>query len=488
MANVSGAQSISTSEIITTFSVDKPEIKNVLYRALGKQGANWFPLLDTLGMTEAVAQDIQQFFEEDYIHQTVHVGAGGILSYNAGTGVMTFLLDTTNGSNDFLAGSSTTPYPGTPIYYNPVKQYDILAFPSGSDPILFSVTSISGTYPTVTIHCTQIDLTQTFTSGNYPQSTEISIITNAFPEGTDQPVGQVNKPLIDYNRVQIVKSNAIWTGTQATNQAWVTQYSDDSGAILGYYVVGSKNAEYELGLAMDTALLFGRVTTTSIIDATSNEPVKSTEGHITRARRKGNVINYTSGAFSMGLFDTADAILEKQWASEYMFQGSGITLDNEKDNVLKSYFQFTDVNYVQPQAEASLFGFAQSMGSSMEGARAIVNFRYLQKGLRTYCFTRMPQFSNPKTMGITGMTTPALGLIAPIGTKPDAKDPSNRLPYFGMIYKQLGGYSRKTEVWQLSGAAPGQKVLSTDLNKLCFRSHIGASAVGSNTNILFDPA
>lgn len=481
MANASGASGINTSDIISTFNVDKPEVRNVLYRALSSQGANLFPIFKSIGMDIAVAQDIQQQYEEDYIHQTIHVGSGGIVTDDAPTGRYHFVLDVTNGSNDFLAGSTTSPYSATPIYYNPVEQYRTLYFPNGTNPIQFSVTSLSGVGTnTVTVNIKQLDLTQTFTTSNYPQSTEIMVGPFAFPEGTDQPNGQVNKPIVEYNYVQIIKSGSIATGTQMTNQAWFTEYSDGSGNIIGYYIVGQKNAEYELGMSIDLALLTQVHTTNSIMDGTANEPVKTTEGHIPYARRRGNTMPYTAGSFSVGMFDTIDAYADSQFAPEYYFSGMGIGIDNEKDNTLKSYFQFTDVNYVTQEAEADLF-------NGDKGASAVVNFRYLKKGQRKYCFTRMGQFSNPKTLGMTGQTFKNLALFAPLWTKPDSKLPSNKIPFFGMIHKELGGYNRMSEIWSVSGSGPGLKVLSTDVHKLNLRSHCGSSHCSGNTFLLLDP-
>jgi hypothetical protein len=50
----------------------------------------------------------------------------------------------------------------------------------------------------------------------------------------------------------------------------------------------------------------------------------------------------------------------------------------------------------------------------------------------------------------------------------------------GMIYRQLGNYSRKAEVYTLMGAGPGTKVTSADKNRLLMRSDIGAEHVGGN--------
>jgi hypothetical protein len=469
MSNTTGAVTLDASKIITTFDIDKPEVRAQLFRIRGNQGMNFFAILESLGYSRPVTANKSRQYEEDWIHNSIHLGNSMTATGNPNE--YTFELSTTAGNLDYLETNVTSPYNTTGQYVFPVKQWDIITLPENNAKLLITGVSISGSTCTLTVKHMNPTVGP-FTLANYIAGVELILTGNAFSEGSDQNDGIVNKPLIDYAYTQIIKSTFKWTGSQAVTQPWFREYSDGKG-IPAYYIVGQENTEYEQALSIDAALLFGALTEVSIVDTDTNEPIQTTEGIDPYIKRKGQNVPYVPGTFSIPLFDYMDKILEQEGAPAWMGAFLGTDLDNEKDNTLKPYFQNTMQDYQRERAVADLFG--NNPGLSMS-----VNFRYLQKGYRTWCFTRMPQFNMAKLWGAAGYNTSKLGLFWPLATKPDKNNPNNRIPYMGMIYRELGGYNRKTEVFSLLGAGPGMKVTSRDVNKLNMRSDIGAEHCGGN--------
>ena len=60
-----------------------------------------FKNMRALGMTMEVAQDTRTTYSEEKIHQTIHVGVGGISTVSAPAGTYTFVLSVAAGANDF---------------------------------------------------------------------------------------------------------------------------------------------------------------------------------------------------------------------------------------------------------------------------------------------------------------------------------------------------------------------------------------------------
>jgi len=472
--NASGANTAMASKIITTFDILKPSVRQQLIRRYGDQNFNFFNLTESLGYSRMVTQRYTTQYEEDWIHQSLHLG-GSITQ--TGTNTYTFVLSTSSPNIDYLEQNVTSPYSSANQYVFPVAKWDILTFPSSANAKLH-VTNISISGSTCTVSVTHANPnTSSFVYTSYTSGQEVIKTGNAYAEGSDIQRTQVNKPIIDHAYTQIIKTGFVWTGSQDVSQPWFTEYSDDSGAISTYVVVGQNNTEYEHMMAIDDQLLFGDLTTTSIIDTDTvnglpnGEPIYTTEGLDSYIKRTGNNLQFTPGTFSVTTFDYLDKILEQNGASSWMAWMCGTEFDNEKDNVLKAYFQNTMQEYMMKQAERDLF--TNDPGMAQE-----VKFRYLDKGQRKWCFGRMPRFNQKKSWGAAGYNTANLSLIYPLGSMPDKKNPSNRIPFMGTIYRGRDGYSRKVNVWTLRGEGPGDKVLSYDRSQLCMLSDIGAEHAG----------
>jgi hypothetical protein len=479
--NQTSAAGITTSNIISTFDIEKPEVRNKLFRSKGDQGLSAFRLLESLGYSRAIAQDSAISYEEDWIHPTFH--SDGAVSAVAPSGnqdapqVQAIVLNAISPNDDFLGFPA--PPTGANYYYCPVQLQDVIMYPNRVTGVVTDIAGLGTNAVTITI--TAQDATVALPAVADQQ--ELIIITNAYPEGSEHPDGIVNKPKMSTSYVQIIKTGYKWTGTQATNQTWFDTYKT-AGDIPAYYLKGQMDTDYEHELKIDGALLFGNLTLSTIYDASSYdasafEPVKTTEGIIPYMAANGNVKQYTPGTFAVQTLNDIAKILDKQFAPKYICGLIGINLNTEIDDTLKAYFQNTNINYVRQQMVQNVFG-----GDA--GLEASVGFGVLEKSGYTFGFSRMPVFSHPRLYGASGYNGASLGAFIPMGTKRDLKSNTD-VPYFGVIYKALGNYNRRAEVWTLSGAAPGMKVLSKDVNKLCLRSHIGAEHVGGNQMVLLDP-
>lgn len=478
--NASGAQTLQASKIMTTFDIDEPEVRSTFFKVRGDQGMNYFTLLEMLGYDRAVASNKTRQYEEDWIHQSITLGTDMVATGNPNE--YEFTLSTVSPNIDYLEQNVTSPYNTADQYVFPVKINDRIPLPGGNMEATLQVTNkvIAGNTCTITaIHTNPTSAP--FTLANMVAGTTLIISTNSHSEGSDQDGGQVNKPLIDYAYTQIIKTTWKITGSQLTQQVWIKTYSDSSGAIVGYRTIGQRNTEYEHALAIDQALLWGTLTEVSLVDSNTSEPYQSTEGLIPYARRKGQNLPYIPGTFNVPLFDNMNKLLDQQGAPLWMAFGMGISLSDEKDNVFKDYFANTsNQDYIRSLATRDLFG-------NKPGITAEVGFNYFEKGGRRYCFTTFPQFNMPKLQGASGYNAQNLGIMWPLGTKTDKNNPDNRIPYMGMIHREMAGYSRKAEVFHIDGAGPGLKVTSRDQNKLCMRSDIGAEHCGGNQMIRLFP-
>lgn len=474
--NATGVSSIDTSNIVSTFDIDMPEKRKQLLAPYGNQFLDEYDIFESLGYQRGVAQDQVEQYEEDWITQYVHIGSGGITEVDAGDKIYSFLLNTAAPNNDFLTTSAVAPY-GAATYKHPLEKWMRVALPSsdGLNLVYFSVTNISGSGNAITVTIQQNDTDKTFTYTDYAQGDIVIIPDNAYAEGTGQPLGQVNEPVQDTNYLQILKGGFKVTGTQMTNRAWF-DYADFGGDMPAFYIKGQFNAEYELKKRISNMLSFGQVTNNSIIDSDVNEPIKSAEGHLEYAYRRGTVDPYVGGTWSPVAMDEYNKILDSMNAPDWYCGMMGVDLFQEKTNALKAYLAFTQVEYIINEAKASLF-------NGDAGKQAAVNFTYFGKDGRNFGFAKMKGWSDVKSFGATGFSTPGLGFYFPMAWTRDAKTQERR-PFLGMLYKKLGGYSRKAEVWTLSGAGPGPKVRPEDVNQLCMRSHVGTEHYGGQLMIV----
>lgn len=448
---------IYASDIISGFDLHKPEIMNTLFRRYGDQGASYFNLVRSMGFDLPVANDTYGHFEDNHVHETFH--SRGIVAEGAAGATAQIILDT----QDLDANNNYYPRKWDTVIFSNEVQASIIDIDDTSDP----------TAPVLTVKPSEItDKIPALVAGE-----EIFINSGAFSEGSGQPDGALSGTWQYDNDAQIIKESIGVTGTEMVNQSWVT-VTTAGQALPAYYYKGQIDLDYRLALKIDGALLWGKRTTNSIIDAGTGRPIKTTEGMIPYVRRLGNEMTSTLGAFDVDKFDEIDTTLDREFAGNYILSMLGIGLHHDVENALVTYFANTNIQFARQTTNDALFKSNESLGAS-------VNFAYLTKSERTYLFKRMGSFSNKKLAGATGYTAKNMGLFLPINKK---KDPvsGDMVDSFGTRYRSLGKYSRKMEVWQVGGAGEGLKVTDIDARNTYQRTHIGFHARGGNQMVLLE--
>lgn len=448
---------IYASEIVSGFDIHKPENQNVLFSRFGDQGASYFQIVRSMGFEEKVSLDEYGHWEENRIHEIIHV-RDAVLQPAVGASIQ-LTLDTSDldANNNF--------YP---------RKWDQVLFKNEVPGSIIDIDVSTPAAPVLTIKPNDIlDQIPALSEGE-----ELIIHSDAWSEGSGQPESALRGVWRYDNVAQIVKETIGYTGSEMVNQTWVTVTSQGT-QIPAYYFLGQVDIDYRMALKIDGALMWNKITTNSIIDPDTGRPIKTTEGLIPYIRRVGNEQSYTSGAFDIDEFDDMDNTLDREHAGNYILGLLGITAHHDIENALVTYFSNTNIQFARQTTNAALFNQNESLGAS-------VNFTYLTKAERTFLFKRMGVFNNPKLYGASGYDMPKMAIFLPINRR---KDPvsGNMVPSIGTRYRALGKYNRRMEVWQVGGAGEGLKVTEFDKRHTYMRGHFGAHFRGGNQFILLEP-
>jgi len=459
--NPDAVAQLYASDIVSGFDIHKPEKLNTLFSRYGDQGASYFQLLRSMGFEKEVSLDTYSHYEENRIHEICVVDA--IVSQPAIGAVIKFTLDATSldANNNFY-----------------VRLWDVILFPNEVTGSVTLIEDAGTTTPDIT--CTLNDDTEQFPA--LAALDELIIISNAFSEGSGQPDPAIRGTWEYENDAQIIKETIGVTGSEMVNQTWF-QVNTMGAKTSAYYHLGQVDIDYRTALRIDGALLFGkRTVNTLLVDPVTGRPIKTTEGVVPYIRRVGNEQSYVSGTFDVLEFDEMDNTLDREGAGNYILGLLGITLSQDIENSLVTYFADTNIQYARQTSNDVLFNANESLAAS-------VNFKYLTKSERTFLFKRMGVLNNPKLYGAAGYENigPKLGMFMPINKK---KDPvsGNMVESIGTRYRGLGKYNRRMEVWQVGGAGEGLKVTDIDDRNTYQRCHVGAHFRGGNQMVLMEPA
>jgi hypothetical protein len=448
---------IYASDIVSGFDIHKPENLNVLFSRFGDQGASYFQLLRSMGFEEQVSLDEYGHWEENRIHEIIHVR--DIVAQPAVGDPITFTLDLQDldVNNNFYS-----------------RQWDQILFPNEVPGSITEIDTTIPAAPTITVEPNEItDQFPALAAGE-----ELVIFSDAWSEGSGQPDPALRGVWRYDNCAQIIKETIGYTGTEMVNQTWFNVTSKGQ-SIPAYYFLGQVDIDYRMALKIDGALLWGKQTTnTALIDPDTGRPIKTTEGWIPYTRRVGNEQTYVAGAFDVDEFDDMDNTLDREHAGNYILGLLGISLHQDIENSLVTYFANTNIQFTKQATNSVLF-------NSNEALSASVNFTYLTKSERTFLMKRMGVFNNPKLYGASGYEAPRMGLWMPINKR---KDPvsGNMVSSIGTRYRGLGKYNRRMEVWQVGGAGEGLKVTEFDQRHTYMRAHVGAHFRGGNQFVLME--
>ncbi len=443
--------SIYDNEIVSSFDIVKPEFLPSLFKRRGEQGGEYFQTISTLGWKLPVANETYGHFEDDFIHENF-VADGAAAAAGAGDDVdITITTPDVDASDRF--------YP---------RVNDVIMTKDRMTGVIVAIDISTPASPVLTVEPN--DVTDLISVAD--QET-IIIISGAHGEGSTQPDSAFSGTFKYENDVQIIKETLTATGTEMTDGLWFQQIKKpgEGGGeeILGYQVKGQLDAEYRIQLKMEGALLYQKRTTNpDVIDPDSGKLIKTTEGLVPYIERLGNILNYTSGTLTVAKFDEIDKVLDQEYAPDNTCFFQGLELHQETDNVLANWLKDTNVVFAK---------------EVMGGKEVDINFKYLNKSGRTYALKKLHSLSDPKRYGSDGFSEIGLGIIVPLGYKKDRKT-GKSLPTIGYRHKKLGPYDRMMEIWNVSGAGTGFKVLPADLHNLYLRTHIGAHYMAGNQMIL----
>lgn len=482
-SDATAAVGLARNRILSTFDMLKPDVRPEFMRVYGTQGQTFIGMQEAMGYSRGVSRNSTTTYEEEWIHQIIYVGTGGIIAdpNYATNGVFSFVLSSASGTNTYLPYSAVAPYTNSasPNFYGiPVQKNDEIRFQeNGATALIYDITGL-GTN-TVTVYCKLFDLTKNITVASYVAGTPLSVISNAWSDGSKQPRGLQYNARKNYSYTKIIKSGYSWDGATATDQLWVKNYYKGKD-IIGYQIIGQDNTEYEHLMKIDNALMWSRPNFNNIMDPLTDEPNRSTEGLVPYIERAGNLVPVVPGAFTIGTFETIAGIEERNFAPNDLLWMTGFDIQMEINGVLKEYFQGNSVQQYVQQVTSNVFGGDNGLFGS-------VNFQGFQYGRYSHSFVNMPMFSNPRYQP-AGYKARNMALVVPMGRTKNPKKPSEELPYMGTIYKEMGGQSRKMRIWQINGPTPGPgfaagndtPIWEDDLTMLCWLSEVGGEYTGGN--------
>jgi hypothetical protein len=467
MANVAAQYQ---SNYVSAYDVHKPDVLSKMFNRYGDQGSSWFLTLEKLGFVKPVGATSYSHYENELKNPTFNslgIATASGTPLNGQTIAITLSPSNLDSFNNF--------YP---------RLNDIVYFKGGQ---LGMITAINVTVPTAPVlTITQVNAWPVAPAAllSVAAGEELSLVSNAFSEGSDQPKGIMPGAAKRTNYTQIMKETLAVTGTELTNQTWFDGWIEVPGSVNGSEQIASGNSwynlnwmdmEWRIGKQISGALLFGETTVGTITDPVTGLPIRTTNGLIPTIKSLGNTDTYVPGAFSVTDFDAYGRILDREYAGEYVMSLVSKSFSDEIENTMVAYLANTNIIYEIEQQLGSRFG--------VDGKSISVDFSYLKKSNRTFMFKRMMEFSNRQTFGINGSITDGMGVFLPMNKVKDAKS-GQMLDNIGARYKNLNGYSRKMEVWSVNGAGPGMKVSSVDVNKSFIRTDMGAHIMGANQMIL----
>lgn len=449
----SAISAIYTSDIISLLDVHKPEVRKELVARRGDMKSSYFLNLQNMGLEESVANDTFSHFEDDWYHVQVHVRAN--VAQPAIGDPISFVLDTTDldTSNRFY-----------------IQERDILLF---ANDVVGLVTDIDVTAPAAPIVTVEpLDATDRFpalTAGE-----DLSIISDAFAERSNQPDSSLSGVTEYENDCQIIKTTVGASGTELSNQTWLQLKGIDNAP---YYSKAMLELDYRHTLKIDGAMLMNkRTTNTDALDSYTGTAVKTTEGLFPYVDRVGITYNYAPATFDTDDFDTMVRQLDAENTGPVSMAWLGIQLHQTVENAMVSYFATASTS--NPYIRSSMFG-------GNEAQEATVNYTSFTKSDRTWMFKRFGNLSNPKTYGGDAYTFPQQGIVLSLDSTQDKKNPNKKLSCVGMRYKAFGDYNRRTRLWR-DGAAI-VKIGDIDEDKTYQLSHVGAEHSMGNKMIRMVP-
>lgn len=439
--------------IVTTFDLNITKYLPKLYKRYGNQGVDVLDMLMALGFERTDSVTIINHFEENWIHQAFKVKAHAAGAAGAPVNI-TLSADSLDANNRY--------YP---------RISDTVTFPNEVGSYLSAIDVSTPSAPIITL--IPFDVTK-----NIPAVTEgqVIIITgNSFSEGSTQPAGRFSGAWKYTNHTQIVKESVGASGTQMTNESWVKMA--DNKSIEGWFNKGLLDKEFRMKTNIQGVFLSQEKNTNPLVVDTlnSNATINTTEGLFPYMKRVAIPYPYTPGTLTVQDFNSMVRLMTKQFTARTVCAMLGQDVDLEMEDVLKEYFQFTTVGYTTEVVNNKYFGDTPE-GKALA---ASIAFSALGKGGFNFAFKAFESMSNPQTYGADGFKYPGKAVFFPLESKKDPKS-KNDIPAIGVVWKGMGSYNRKMEMFDMGGAGNGIKTTPVDRRDWYLRSEVSTEFMGGN--------
>jgi hypothetical protein len=458
---------VLATDVLSGLDIYEPEHNARLMRAHSHQGADWFLTLQMIGNEAPVSQEQYYDWEEGYIWDTFKVRAN-VASPGAGNQIVIVIA----------AANLTADYKFFP------QANDVVLFANQVTGFIVSVDkTTTPSAPALTIVPNNIGSN----IGALSAGDEIVVYSNAWGEGAGQPQGRVSKPTMRTGHLTSVRTSLDVSGTEMTNATRVKVLDEAGVNFLGWY--GLENQVYldfRHSGSISRKLLVDELTTNTskVLDATSttgSSIAYGTEGLLPAMNARAIPYPKASGALTIDDFLAMDLAITKEYNT-----GNVIALCGNKrmQNVNKILLAANYSTGIDLTVGTGVVGDAVTDFTTPRGRAMAIGFNSFDTGVRTWHFKNMMEFNDPKALGATGFPYPDIMAVFPTGSTTDAKDRSKMIPYSSVVFKKLGAYSRRMEIWQDGAAGPGPKNGSIDVHHDYMRTSIGARHVCVNKYLL----
>jgi len=453
----SGAVAATMSNnFVSGFDLNKRQVYERLVAIHGDQGLEFIMMLMSMGWEDTCSVDTIEHFEDDWISPSFIVNSSAAGATGAAVTI------TINANSIDASGRSI-----------PVVK-DVIEFPGvgGTTPIWGLITAKSGANLTVVPYRS----TQSIPAVSNGQT--LIIATNANAEGSFQLAPKARGANLYQNKFAICKADISATGSEMTTDSWI-QVAPDGGKVGPWYNLAlNMDLDFRMAKAIQGTLLGGQEPTNPLaLDPDTGTAVKWTKGLF--PTMNDTSIQHPYITFGIADFDTIERAIAKEYGGTTTACLFGIDLDIQVENTLKTYFNFTNIDYIREKNTANLFG-------GDKGMAATVGFSYLEKAKRAFAFKRFDTLTDPQSYGADGYSYTSRGVMFPLKPKNKvqlAGGGNAMIPSIRVRYKAADGYNRKMEVFN-SGSANAAKwgVTNTqDVRSWHQRTEVGLEVFGSNT-------
>ena len=420
-----------TNTYLSALDLTQLDYRRKVMKPYGNQFSQFAMTIHDLGYTGTTANQLKTVFNEDYLHETFINKT--ISSAGAANAAVTLTLDAT--AVDSTRG-----------YYPRVN--DELRFKNGTVGV---ITATGGTTaaPTFTIYPKTL-------GDNIPAVAaleEITILSNSFAQGTEQPDARRGSTFKETFTMKISKETSEITNSAEAEKTW---FEDEYGNI---GTKGSVDAEMRLMNAISGALLFDVPKTNS--NLVSN-PISSVVGLKSYINTGGNVVNYTAGLFNDTIFDAIISKMEKNNGEEENLVFAGAELYGEIEN---KYFAPLSVANSEPFLNG---GQTISTKSGIVSGKEInMTFVSLMKRGYKFQFIKHKEMANPKMHNLSGYKDNYNAFIIPNGVtrRKSENGTYETAPYIEVLYKAHNGHNRKFVIQKRGGMAPNLNQMGQDITK-----------------------